>query len=156
MAKKKIADKFVLAGETTQQHIMAGEPKNPGHCAEKLAVADAWNEAFGHFPKKVKVDRERIEVQDENKWWWGAPSEKQIHNLLALDNGQRYALTPHSWKVTMIKKCNVVKMSEATKRHLEKNYADKRTHPSSREPTVRRRVDGMTRMVPKNRHMLAR
>jgi hypothetical protein len=145
----KIPDTFVLSGETTDQHVMLGEPKNPAHCAERLSIADAWNTKFGHYPKAVYVDRERIKVKDQDKWWWGPPTEDMIKNLTALDNGRRHACTAHKWEVSIIKKADVVRMSEETKESL-KDYAKNRRSPKEREPTVRRRINGLTRMIPRS------
>lgn len=145
---KKIPDEFDLEGDTTKNHVLLGEPKNPGRCAEKLAVYDAWNNKFGHYPNTVYVDRERIKVKDEGKWWWAAPTDQQIENLMALDNGRRNAVKAHSWKVSMIKMADVVPMSRAVRKKLSE-YNKNRKHPSEREPTTRKRIDGLTRMVSK-------
>jgi hypothetical protein len=145
----RVPDEFTLSGKTTPKHIVAGEPRDPGHCAEKLAVADAWKERFGSLPKAVYVDRERIKVKDQNKWFWGPPSEEMVHNLTALDNGQRRACKAHSWEIWMIKKSDVIPMSEEKKEEL-KNYESNRKSPQEREPTVRRRIGGLTRMVPRS------
>jgi hypothetical protein len=143
----KIPDDFMLSGATSTQHIMLGEAEKPGRCAEKLGVMDSWRDRFGHFPDKVFVDRERIQVKAGGKWYWGPPTDKQIKNLTALDNGRRHAVEPHEWEVHMIKKSDVVPMSDEVKEKL-KDYDKKRKPQEKREPTVRRRIDGLTRMVP--------
>ena len=143
----KIPNEFMLSGETTREHVMHGEARDPAHCAEKLGVADAWLEKFGHLPKAIYVDRERIKVKDEGKWWWGPPTEQQIANLTALDNGKRYAVKPHEWEVHMIKKADVIPMTDAVRKKLQEY--DKHRKPQQSGPTVRRRIPGLTRMVQK-------
>ena len=55
---KKVPDKFNISGQTTSEHVMAGEPRNPGNCAEKLGIMESWKNKFGRYPKRVLVDRE--------------------------------------------------------------------------------------------------
>jgi hypothetical protein len=105
---------------------MIGEPRNPGGCAEQLAVIDAWQKEFGIFPDKTYVDKERVKVKSEGAWYWGPPTEKQIYNLTALDDTRRHDLEPHSWEITFIKKEDVVPMTEATKKKLKDYEANRK------------------------------
>jgi hypothetical protein len=138
-------EEFVLKGKTTRHHIMAGDPRNPGGCAEHLAVMEAWQQEFRSFPDKAYVDKERIKVKFDKVWYWGPPTEKQVYNLTALDETRRHALEPHEWEITFVKKEDVVPMTEATKEKL-KEYEQNRKETG--QPTHRERVDGLTRMVP--------
>jgi hypothetical protein len=124
---------------------MAGDPRNPGGCAEQLSVIDAWFNEFGSYPDKTYVDKERIKVKYEGVWYWAPPTEKQIYNLLALDETRRHDLEPHKWILHFIKKADVVPMSEATKKKL-KEYDNNKKAPH--QPSHRERVSGLTRLVP--------
>jgi hypothetical protein len=141
----KIPEEFDLYGKTTKQHIMAGNPSDPGACAEHLAVVDAWQLQFSRYPSKVYVDKERIQVKDGKEWFWGPPAPQQIRNLLALDETRRYDMQPCEWKVSFIKKCDVVPMSKETIKKLQDYNKDKKKH--GRRPTTRVRIAGLTRMI---------
>jgi hypothetical protein len=148
-----------LSISTGQSHIDDGECGLPYKCMERLACTQALisvlTNDLGRDPTPEEVRRLHVKVDgafisfNYNGYRWKAPTPAVARNaLIYFDQGRRWMIKPHRYKITAERKSKIVQFDddrrEQINRARQRRAAEGRPDNVTTKPSIHHRVVGLS------------